>query len=83
MSTILLIAFAIAIFYFYSQKSKNKKGTIETFGDSKGLLTVDDKFNIEKVKKEKELNRLLDKVNKKGIENLSTQERNRLDELSK
>ncbi|MHA7058325.1 DUF6576 domain-containing protein [Aquimarina sp. M1] len=48
-----------------------------------GLLDVDDRYNISKIEKEKELNRLLDKINKQGIDKLSTLEKERLEELSK
>lgn len=48
-----------------------------------GLLDVDDRYNIEKVTKEEELNALLDKINKKGIHKLSKAEKERLEELSK
>lgn len=48
-----------------------------------GLLTVDDRYNVQKVTKEQELNALLDKINTKGIDKLSKVERQRLEELSK
>ena len=50
---------------------------------SKGLMTIDDKYNSKKVAEEKELNTLLEKINKKGYDNLSTHEKTRLDSLSK
>ena len=46
-------------------------------------LTKEDKYNIEKKSKEKELDLLLEKIHKKGYENLSTREKQRLKELSK
>ncbi|MDY8134194.1 DUF6576 domain-containing protein [Aquimarina sp. 2201CG5-10] len=48
-----------------------------------GLLDPDDKYNSKKVAKEQELNKLLDKINKKGIDKLSKEEKDRLEELSK
>lgn len=48
-----------------------------------GLLDPDDKYNINKVEKEQELNLLLEKINKKGIKSLSETEKKRLEELSK
>ncbi|WP_378295069.1 DUF6576 domain-containing protein [Aquimarina rubra] len=48
-----------------------------------GLLDVDDRYNVTKVEKEKELNRLLEKINKEGINNLSASEKEKLKELSK
>ncbi|WP_378177353.1 DUF6576 domain-containing protein [Aquimarina sp. SS2-1] len=48
-----------------------------------GLLDVDDRYNVTKVEKEKELNRLLEKINKEGINKLSASEKEKLEELSK
>ncbi|GAA3514839.1 hypothetical protein GCM10022393_30970 [Aquimarina addita] len=48
-----------------------------------GLLDVDDRYNIDKVTKEEELNALLDKIHNKGIHRLSKIEKERLEELSK
>ncbi|WP_162073539.1 DUF6576 domain-containing protein [Chryseobacterium fistulae] len=45
--------------------------------------TLDDKFNSDKREKEKEIDKLLSKMGKNGINDLSTKDRKRLDELSK
>lgn len=45
--------------------------------------TIDDQFNSDKRDREKEIDRLLSKMGKNGINDLSTKERKRLDELSK
>ncbi|BDD10984.1 hypothetical protein FUAX_34160 [Fulvitalea axinellae] len=42
----------------------------------------DDRYNSEKVEREQELNKLLDKINDKGIERLSEKEKEQLEELS-
>jgi len=47
------------------------------------VSTFEDKHNAKKVAKQNELNQLLDKINKKGYDNLSKKEKERLDELSK
>ncbi len=47
-----------------------------------GLLDIDDRYNVEKIEREKELNQLLEKINKKGINKLSASEKERLEELS-
>jgi hypothetical protein len=44
--------------------------------------TIDDKFNQRKAQTQKEVDRILDKINKKGIESLSDKERRTLDEFS-
>jgi len=44
---------------------------------------IDDKYNAERANKQKELDKLLDKISLKGIDSLSKKERQRLEELSK
>jgi hypothetical protein len=44
--------------------------------------TKDERYNAEKARKQKELDQLLDKISKRGMENLTADERRRLDELS-
>jgi hypothetical protein len=44
--------------------------------------TVEDRYNTQKVSKEQELNRLLDKIHKKGIGSLTAEEKQRLKDLS-
>lgn len=46
-------------------------------------LTYEQKYNSEKVKRQKELDKLLDKISKKGIDKLSKKEREKLKDLSK
>jgi hypothetical protein len=53
------------------------------FKEYNSNYSADDRYNISKHEKENELNRLLEKINNKGISSLTTSERNRLDELSK
>lgn len=53
------------------------------FKDNYNNYSVDDKYNIDKYKKENTLNDLLEKINTKGINSLTTSERRKLDELSK
>ena len=55
--------------HFFPEKEKN--------------LTLDQKFNSDKREREKEIDRLLSKMGKNGINDLSTKDRKRLDELSK
>ncbi|KQR95009.1 rhomboid family protein [Chryseobacterium sp. Leaf180] len=46
-------------------------------------LTIDQAFNVRKREREKEIDHLLSKMGKNGIEDLSPKDRKRLDELSK
>lgn len=48
----------------------------------RNLETKDDRYNAVRNKHQEELDNLLDKINKHGIESLSDYERKRLDELS-
>ncbi|MDJ1467215.1 rhomboid family intramembrane serine protease [Cytophagaceae bacterium YF14B1] len=50
--------------------------------EDQGLLTKEDKYNAAKRAKEKEIDRLLDKINKKGMDQLSEKEKERLKQLS-
>ncbi|MDJ1495292.1 hypothetical protein QNI19_20295 [Cytophagaceae bacterium DM2B3-1] len=52
------------------------------FSGDEGLLTKEDKYNAAKRAKEKEIDRLLDKINKKGMDQLSEKEKERLKQLS-
>lgn len=45
--------------------------------------TIDDQFNSDKREREKEIDKLLSKMGKNGINDLSEKDRKRLDELSK
>jgi hypothetical protein len=72
---IILIA-AVCFFYrnwikerFFTSKPKN--------------YTIDDQFNSDKREREKEIDRLLGKMGKNGINDLSAKDRKRLDELSR
>jgi len=53
------------------------------FPDRRKNYTIDDQFNSEKREREKEIDRLLSKMGRNGINDLSTKDRKRLDELSK
>lgn len=44
--------------------------------------TIDDRYNAAKREREKEIDHLLSKMGKNGIEDLSEKDRKRLDELS-
>lgn len=53
------------------------------FPDKQRNYTMDDQFNSDKREREKEIDRLLSKIGKNGLSDLSAKDRNRLDELSK
>lgn len=80
MSELLILGFIIAIvlLFFNREWIKNR-----FFPDPQKNYTIDDKFNSDKREREKEIDRLLSKMGKNGVNDLSEKERKRLDELSK
>ncbi|HEY9007464.1 DUF6576 domain-containing protein [Ohtaekwangia sp.] len=49
---------------------------------SRNLETKDDKYNAARKERMEEMDRLLDKINSRGIDSLTPGEKRRLDELS-
>lgn len=70
------------VFLFYIVKRPEILFVDSAFSRNKIGETIDDKFNASKIDKEKELDFLLDKINKKGINGLSEKEKERLKHLS-
>jgi len=80
MSELLILGFIIALIllFFNREWIKNR-----FFPDQQKNYTIDDKFNSDKRDREKEIDRLLSKIGKNGVNDLSEKDRKRLDELSK
>ncbi len=74
----ILLAIAVILIYFFRKDIKEK-----IVPDREKQYTIDDQFNSDKREREKEIDRLLEKMGKNGIEDLSKKDRNRLEELSK
>lgn len=53
------------------------------FKAHKTYYNIDHKYNAEKVKKQNDIDKILDKINKKGIDSLNSKEKNILDNYSK
>ena len=53
-----------------------------TSGQSKGFKTIEDKYNADKLRRERELDQLLEKISKTGFESLSAEEKLKLDKYS-
>ncbi|MDF2553661.1 MAG: rhomboid family protein [Chryseobacterium sp.] len=69
----------IAILWFFNRdRIKNR-----FYPDKPKNLTIDQQFNSDKREREKEIDKLLSKMGKNGINDLSAKDRKRLDELSK
>lgn len=78
MNTVLIILAVLVIFaYFFRKEIKEKIAP-----DAERNYTIDDKFNAEKVLRQKEIDQLLSKMGENGIDDLSEKDRKRLDELS-
>jgi membrane protein implicated in regulation of membrane protease activity len=81
MNGVLIVILAFVLIYVakhFLRKNEQKKSSIFRATDS-----IDDIYNAEKVLKQKEIDRLLDKVSEKGVESLSEQEKIILDNYSK
>lgn len=81
MGVIFLFLFIIAIFVFVVTKKSKERYTWSD--DSNDLMTLDDKYNASKIATQKELDRLLDKIYKKGYHSLTKKEKELLDEYSR
>lgn len=80
MSEFLVLAvIIIAVLVFFNREQLKNR----FFPDKKKNYTLDDRFNEDKREREKEIDRLLSKIGKNGINDLSSKDRKRLDELSK
>jgi hypothetical protein len=75
----ILIVIIIGILAFIYRDRIRKR----FFPENQRNYTIDDKFNSDKREREKEIDRLLSKIGKNGINDLSPKERKRLEELSK
>lgn len=80
MSEVLILGIiVVAVLAFFNREwIKNR-----FFPDEERNYTIDDKFNSEKRDREKEIDRLLSKMGKNGVNDLSAKDRKRLDELSR
>lgn len=75
---ILVIIVTSVLLFFNREWIKNR-----FFPNRQKNYTIDDQFNSDKREREKEIDRLLSKMGKNGISDLSAKDRKRLDELSK
>ena len=78
MEALLIIAAIGVIFYFFRHRLQR-----DVFGKTEKYQTQDDIFNAERREREREIDGLLSKMGKNGVEDLSLKDRQRLDELSK
>ena len=74
----LFLAIAVVFIFFFRKDIKEKIAP-----DKEKQYTIDDQYNSDKREREKEIDELLSKMGKNGIEDLNKKDRNRLEELSK
>jgi len=73
---------SIIIIYIFIKKS-NLNSKLGSFFKPEKMMSIDDIYNNKKVAEQKELDKLLEKINKKGYKNLLPKEKERLNKLSK
>ena len=79
MNTIFILLAIAVIFIFFFRKDLKEK-----FVPNKNkYYTIDDQFNSDKKDRENEIDKILSKIGKNGLNDLSAEDKNRLDELSK
>jgi len=80
MSEVLILAIIVAaVLLFFNREWIRSR----FFPDRQKNYTIDDQFNSDKREREKEIDRILSKMGKNGLSDLSAKDRKRLDELSK
>lgn len=80
---ILLILIPSLAFLYLIVKKPHFLIVQNPFSKPKNIFTIEDKYNSTKASKQNELDRILDKIHKKGYDNLSKKEKDKLKELSK
>ena len=78
MNTFVIILLVLVILAFFFRNDIQEK--ISPKKDKN--YTIDDRYNSEKLERQKEIDHLLSKMGKNEIEDLSEKDRKRLDELS-
>lgn len=53
------------------------------FNTHSDAITVDHKYNIEKVNRQKEIDKILEKIHKRGMKSLTAKEKQMLEDYSK
>jgi hypothetical protein len=74
MGIVILLVIIIAVAFLL----RNKPAKNENYNYS-----VDDRYNLDKAAQEEEIDRILEKINKRGMASLTARERQLLDEYSK
>lgn len=81
--TLLLITVPALVFIFMLLKNENLLLINKSSGNKILYMDIDDKYNEERANKQKEIDRLLDKISAHGINSLSEKEKQKLKDYSK
>ena len=73
----IILAIVVVVLYFFRNKIKD-----QFIPNKDKYYTMDDRFNAQKKERQNEIDRLLDKIGKNGLNDLSEKDKQRLDELS-
>jgi len=83
MSLMPYISIAVIVIFVYMIFFKSKTNTATTSSTSnQRYQTIDDEFNARKKEKQARIDRILEKINDKGVKSLTQQEKALLDEYS-
>lgn len=82
MENFIIITFLVVAIYFIIKKA-NLFSNNELPKSSRKYYTADDQYNADKIIRKKEVDRILDKIGKKGIKSLTVKEKERLEDYSK
>lgn len=80
---IALLLIIPAVFMYFVLSKPDLLLVEKPFDKNKGVMNHEDKYNTSRRERDRELDRLLDKISSRGINSLSKNEKERLDNLSK
>ena len=78
--TLIIILLLVVLIGFFVFKNKSVKNI---FQPEQKYYTIDDEFNAKRKERQDEIDKLLSKIGKNGLDDLTEKERKRLDELSR
>ena len=81
MITLTIILILSGMTYFFMKKSKESHPG-EQHTDERNY-TIDERYNAEKVRQQKEVDRILEKISRKGMASLNAEEKKLLEDYSK
>ncbi len=83
LAIIMLIAIPMIVFIVFTLRRPHSLLIHNSSRSNAGYTTMEDRYNAEKLKKQKELDRILEKISRRGIKSLNEKEKSLLKEFSK